>query len=148
MISLWIVFAIILIHFIADFCVQTDEQAKKKSSSWYYLLAHTLSYSTIFVVIGSLYGVGMGNNWLGLQFGGITFICHTLTDYFTSRLNKYLAPERFNIVLKNVITKDDSEKVFWHFPKGESYHNLFVSIGGDQVLHYIQLFLTFYFLTR
>jgi hypothetical protein len=58
--------------------------------------------------------------WLStaLQFGFITFIFHTITDYFTSRLNSKL------------------------WKKGD-VHNFFVSIGFDQVLHYVQLFLTY-----
>ena len=48
----------------------------------------------------------------------ITFICHTVTDYFTSRLNSKL------------------------WAKGD-VHNFFVSVGFDQVLHYAQLFLTY-----
>ena len=48
----------------------------------------------------------------------ITFITHTITDYFTSRLNSRL------------------------WAKGD-VHNFFVSVGFDQVLHYVQLFLTY-----
>jgi hypothetical protein len=51
----------------------------------------------------------------------ITFVCHTITDYFTSRLNSRL------------------------WAKGD-VHNFFVSIGFDQVLHYVQLFTTYYLL--
>jgi len=58
-----------------------------------------------------------------LLFMGITFICHTATDYFTSRVNAKL----------------------WE--KGQ-VHNFFVSIGFDQYLHYIQLFVTFYYLSK
>ena len=53
-----------------------------------------------------------------LFFVGITFVCHTITDYFTSRLNSKL------------------------WAKGD-VHNFFVSVGFDQVLHYVQLFLTY-----
>jgi len=142
MITLHIILGIIIIHFIGDFILQTDKEAKNKSSSWYYLLSHTLSYSTIWIVIGSLYGVVIDNVWLGFQFGGITFICHTITDYFTSRLNKKLMPIRD-------YKENREEGIKWYsFPYGESYHKFFIGIGGDQVLHYIQLFLTYYFLTN
>lgn len=51
----------------------------------------------------------------------ITFIFHTITDYFTNRLNSKL------------------------WAKGD-VHNFFVSVGFDQCLHYVQLFLTYYLL--
>jgi hypothetical protein len=53
-----------------------------------------------------------------LLFPIITFIAHTITDYFTSRLNAKL------------------------WAKG-NVHNFFVSIGFDQYLHYLQLFITY-----
>jgi hypothetical protein len=58
---------------------------------------------------------------LGFLFVLITFIAHTITDYFTSRLNSKL----------------------WQQGK---VHNFFISVGFDQVLHYIQLFTTYYLL--
>lgn len=120
-----IIIAIIIIHWIADFVLQTDKQAKGKSKNWEDLLNHTFIYSTIFGIVSCFflpvnkpyYGV-----YLPIIFFIITFICHTITDYFTSRLNSKL----------------------WE--KGQ-VHNFFVSIGFDQVLHYIQLFLTYKLLT-
>lgn len=44
-----------------------------------------------------------------------TLVCHTITDYFTSRLNTKLY-------------------------KANKIHEFFVSIGFDQILHYVQLF--------
>jgi len=45
MISLTAVFLILIIHFIADFVLQTDKQAKGKSNNWGDLLSHTFVYS-------------------------------------------------------------------------------------------------------
>lgn len=123
------IFSIIIIHWIADFVLQTDKQAKGKSKNWSDLLMHTAVYSLIWatpLIIIRIYG---GFELLNDTFGGvkimlfipITFICHTITDYFTSRLNAKL------------------------WAKGD-VHNFFVSVGFDQVLHYIQLFLTYYYL--
>lgn len=104
--SLFEIFMILLIHWVADFVLQTDWQAKNKSINNNALLTHTGAYSIVWLVI------------FGPLFGLITFVTHTVTDYFTSRLNKYL----------------------WE--KGD-VHNFFVSVGFDQVLHYVQLFLTY-----
>jgi len=63
------------------------------------------------------------NIFLPTLFFLITFVAHTITDYFTSRLNSKLWAEG---------------KVHWFF----------VSIGFDQILHYIQLFSTYQILTK
>lgn len=115
------IFSIILIHWFADFVMQTDAQAKGKSKEMYWLISHTVIYSMIwapFILMGAYYlKYSLNVVW----FIPITFIAHTITDYFTSRLNTKL----------------------WN--KGD-IHNFFVSIGFDQVLHYIQLFTTYYLL--
>lgn len=134
------IFAIIIVHWIADFWLQTDKQAKGKSKNWNDLLNHTITYSLVWLFIGGCiylqqfkpynkeHNEIMNQYWnhyipLGLLFVLITFIAHTITDYFTSRLNSKL------------------------WAKGD-VHNFFVSVGFDQVLHYIQLFLTYYLLTN
>jgi len=111
------IFSILLIHWFADFVLQTDKQAKGKSKNWSDLLSHTFYYSLCWLIIG----IGL-SGWLGIKevvlFSTITFIAHTITDYFTSRLNAKL------------------------WAKGD-VHNFFVSVGFDQFLHYLQLFLTY-----
>lgn len=146
MIDLKVVLAIILIHWLADFVFQTDKMAKGKSKNWEDLLEHTLCYSVIWLIIGTFYSIYLGNYWNGVYFALITFIAHTITDYFTSRLNSKLAPKEETIMLKWDINQ--KEEPFIRFPNGRSYHNLFVNIGFDQVLHYTQLLLTYYILTK
>ena len=126
MIDLKVVLAIILIHWLADFVFQTDKMAKGKSKNWNDLLSHTGTYSFIwfcFVPFYVLLNLDTYVEWTGTLFVLITFIAHTITDYFTSRLNSKL------------------------WAKGD-VHNFFVSIGFDQVLHYTQLLLTYYILTK
>ncbi len=130
MINIYIVLIILFIHWFADFVLQTNKQAQGKSKNWNDLLSHTASYSIIWMFIGVCYTIintpfyGDPSNYLinTCKFTIITFICHTITDYFTSRLNTYL----------------------WN---KKDVHNFFVSIGFDQFLHYLQLLLTYYFLT-
>ena len=124
MIDLKIVLAIILIHWLADFVFQTDKMARGKSKNWNDLLSHTGTYSFIwfcFVPFYVLLNLDTYVEWTGTLFVLITFIAHTITDYFTSRLNSKL----------------------WSEGK---VHNFFVSVGFDQVLHYVQLFTTYYYL--
>lgn len=117
------IFSIILIHWFADFVLQTDKQAKGKSKNWNDLLDHTISYSIYWFCIGVLLIILniLPNILTVVYFTIITFIAHTITDYFTSRLNSKL----------------------WLEGK---VHDFFVSVGFDQVLHYIQLFTTYYYL--
>jgi hypothetical protein len=121
------IFSILIIHFIGDFVLQTDKQAKGKSKNWRDLLSHTLTYSGFWLFIGTIWSISSNiythfnylfDWWIVWKFSIITFIFHTITDYFTSRLNSKL------------------------WTKGD-VHNFFVSIGFDQILHYVQLFLTY-----
>lgn len=125
MFTLLEIFSIIIIHFIGDFVLQTDKQAKGKSKNWSDLLSHTGIYSLIWLIPSLI--MFFNQTELGIikafSFVLITFISHTITDYFTSRLNSKL------------------------WAKGQT-HNFFVSIGFDQILHYIQLFFTYYLLFK
>ena len=106
---------IMLIHFLADFGLQTHEQSQKKSTDNKFLSYHVGVYSLIWFL--ALCG------YPGLEFKGImeftliTFISHFVTDWITSRIGK----------------------PFW---KNGDFHNGFVVVGFDQLLHYTQLLLT------
>ncbi len=121
MINIYIVLGILFIHWVADFLCQTDWQAQNKSKKWNALLQHTGNYSVIWF-LPMLY-LFLGSADKAFSFVGITFVAHTITDYFTSRLNSK----------------------FW---KEQKVHWFFVSVGFDQLLHYTQLLLTYYVLTK
>jgi len=118
------ILGILGIHWFADFVMQTDKQAKGKSKNWSDLLDHTSGYLFVWLVVGTVVWLFDKANILQVVcFSSITFIAHTITDYFTSRLNSKL----------------------WADGK---IHNFFVSLGFDQYLHYIQLFLTYWYLFK
>ena len=127
MISLYTIFYILIIHWFADFVFQTDWQAKNKSSSMVALLDHTTAYSVFWILpfLGLCFinHIELVNLRIPATFIFITFLAHTATDYYTSRLNTKLY-------------------------KAGKTHQFFVSIGFDQILHYVQLFLTYYYLTK
>lgn len=114
---------IIITHWIADFIFQAESWALGKSKKITPLLKHTLTYSLLWFL--PVYFTT--SNVIGsIVFILVTFIAHTITDYFTSK----------------VVSK--------RFEKGQlgsSIPNLgaFSIIGFDQVLHYLQLILTWYF---
>lgn len=106
---------ILLIHYLADFGLQTHEQAIKKSTSNFFLFLHVIVYSLIwFIAIFAL----KQDVWTALRFALITFYSHFVTDYITSRI----------------------VKSFWD---KQDYHNGFAVIGFDQLLHFLQLWYTF-----
>lgn len=110
----FVILLLIFTHWVADFLLQTDEMALNKSKSNYWLFIHVLVYSAIFfaplIIIGLPY-------W-SVTFVTITFICHFITDYFTSKLSARLY-------------------------KDNKRHWFFVVIGFDQFLHYAQLIITY-----
>jgi hypothetical protein len=140
MLTLTEIFAIIIIHWIADFIFQDEKWALGKSKNWGDLLKHTFTYSTIWYAVFLLFAIN-GNHFNGPKlsdlgwspymglFPIITFIFHTVTDYFTSR-----------IVSKKFTNKQYGSEI--------PNFGAFTIIGIDQVLHYIQLFLTYYLLKK
>lgn len=120
----FIIIVILFIHWVADFVCQSDWQAQNKSKRMDALLLHTLIYSFItavwwLILLPSRHGVidtiGITYTW--------TLITHTITDYFTSRLNSKLWTEK---------------KVHWFF----------VSVGFDQFIHFTTLILTYSYLIK
>lgn len=116
-INVYVLFGILVIHFIADFVLQTDWQAKNKSSSMDALLTHTGTYSLVWLIISMSYCCYVGSGSM-LLFAPITFVAHTITDFYTSRVNSQLY-------------------------KDGKIHEFFIGIGADQVMHYVQLVLTY-----
>lgn len=115
---------ILLIHWIADFIMQDEKWAINKSSKWKALISHTITYSLCWLTLFPFLSISR----LGI-FIVITFLFHTVTDYITSRIVKNLFEQQIY---------------------GTSIPNIgaFTIIGFDQLLHYIQLFITFYILTQ
>lgn len=119
--ELSVIIFILLIHFLADFGIQTSEQARLKGTDSLYLFYHVAVYSGIWFI--ALLGHPDAENTGGniILFVCITFILHFCTDYVTARIGK----------------------PFW---EKQDYHNGFVVVGFDQLLHYIQLLSTWYLL--
>jgi hypothetical protein len=104
-------------HWIADFVLQSDNMAKGKSKSFYWLTVHVYVY-TLFMAFTTLFLVGIMFNpitwfsWLTLN-----GVAHWMTDFFTSRCSSF------------------------YFTKGD-YHNGFVVVGFDQFIHLVFLIVT------
>jgi len=129
-------FFIILVHYVADFVFQSGEWGAMKSKCNRALIMHTLMYALIWVVPaaflfnfgckGSIFGTCVYTGKLFI-FLVVTFIVHTVQDYITSRIT----------------SKGFENK---NYMSGIPNFGAFSVIGLDQVLHYAQLFLTYYLL--
>ena len=128
-------FIIICVHYVADFIFQAEEWANNKSKSNTALFKHVITYSSLWIL--PAYALlanlrpGESSEWYvysALLFFILTFLSHFITDYITSR----------------IVSKRFADKYY-----GSPIPNLgaFSIIGLDQVLHYAQLFATFYLLT-
>lgn len=120
-ISIITVIFILFIHWVADFVLQSNDMATKKSTKNSWLLAHTGCYSLVWLgICHILISMNVLNPWFYL-FAPITFVFHTIQDYITSRI---------------------SSKLY----KQNKIHDFFVCIGFDQFLHFVQLLITYYLL--
>jgi len=105
------IMTVIAMHWVADFVLQTDWQAKNKSKDNRALIAHVSGYTIALLVYGLIFlPVEIAYPW-ALTNG----VIHFGVDYVTSRINTYL----------------------WN--KGR-VHDFFVMVGLDQVIHYACLF--------
>ena len=119
MINIWIILVLLIVHWFADFVIQTDWQAKNKSTDDDALFAHIGTYMLCWVPVSIF--MFLEQPWKAGIFILITFVTHLNIDFYTSRLNTRL------------------------WKKGDT-HNFFVSVGFDQFLHTAQLILTYYML--
>jgi hypothetical protein len=116
-IEIHVLIFLFIIHFLADFGLQTSKQAEMKSKSNLYLFYHVGVYSMVWFI--SMYG--FSGDILGtLVFSLVTFWTHFVIDWVTSRISSNFFSEK-------------------------DYHNGFVTIGFDQSLHCIQLILSYHY---
>ena len=101
-------------HWLADFSAQTHWQATNKSKNNLALASHVLTYM---LVLGGCFSLFYDFNSVA-RFVMYNGLIHFFTDFVTSRLNTYL----------------------WN---KKDAHTFFVSVGADQILHYVVLFYSF-----
>jgi len=136
--ELYQIFGILLIHYISDFLFQETNWIRNisdeyiftiKSKSNNILFLHVFTYSLLTIILIFLLHLIFQDNIniielieKSILYGITTFLFHGVTDYFTSR------------------------KTTEEFKKVEKKTGNFNILGLDQLLHYIQLFLTYYFI--
>lgn len=115
---------LLVLHFVADFMLQSNWMAVNKSKNWYALTAHVGVYSLAFTL------------FFGPLFGLVTFATHFATDALTSRWCRRLFP---------FVPSPHDAKTLYDFEglDGRSRHWFFTVIGLDQLIHYTTLALTY-----
>lgn len=132
-INIVVVLGLIVLHWIGDFVLQDETWANGKSKNWNDLLTHTIVYSafmwfSLFFVFTFHNKLQPSMDYLNCGiFALITLVCHTVTDYFSSRkVSKLFNEKKYGSKIPNF--------------------GAFTIIGIDQVLHYFQLLLTYHLL--
>lgn len=121
MIKLTDVIVILIAHYIGDFICQSRPMADNKSKNIYWLLTHGTIYSAVMFVLLLIFSrASLGIISVYILINGVL---HTIVDKFSSMYS----------------TK---------FYQQKRDYNMFCIIGGDQLLHYIILLLTAYWLLR
>lgn len=125
---------IILIHWIADFLLQTQDMATKKSTSIYWLSKHIFAYILGTIPTALMVWIVSHSLMYALLWLIINGILHWITDYYTSRwTSKLYVNQQFYAPNKYI--------KFFNFPA------FFSVIGLDQVIHYSCLFITYVIFT-
>lgn len=112
---LWAYLALLGTHWLADFVLQSHWQASNKSKRLDALALHIMTYTAVLAAASVLL---FGVN--GVVFAAVNGILHFGTDYFTSRRSSRLYAK-------------------------QDWHNFFVVIGFDQLIHQTTLAATMWF---
>lgn len=102
-------------HWLFDFFLQTDEQSKGKSHSFYFLGQHVGVYMLGLFVMASFTPAINSSPRIFFAWAVFNTMAHFFTDYITSRASSLL----------------------W---KDGNVHDFFVTVGIDQYIHYFTLF--------
>lgn len=114
---------LLVVHFVADFMLQSDWMAQNKSKNWSALSIHILVYTMVLQV------ACIPLLWASFPFDKLRYyalingVLHFATDAITSRINKRLW---------------EAKEVHWFF----------VGVGADQLIHQFTLALTLMWLVQ
>lgn len=119
MIDVSIVLSFLISHWVSDFILQTHWQASNKSKNWLALSSHVATYTVSMGLILTILVLipFQLDILLFATWVGLNGVLHFITDAITSRI---------------------SSKLF-----AKDWHNFFVVVGLDQLIHYVTLIVTF-----
>ncbi len=144
---LWQFLTLLAIHYIADFPLQTHWQASNKSKNNVALLEHVGVYT---LVLGASSGLMFGYGSLWFAFVWVNAVMHYGTDYVTSRVSSYY----FRMAMNDTEYLRGCAEMYGGPPfpdwapvsedanPAKHWHNFFVVIGFDQLIHQATLAVT------
>lgn len=115
---IWQYVLLLAVHWVADFVLQTHWQASNKSKRLDALAKHVGVY-TLTLAVGSAIVFGQSSGWV--YFVLANGILHFTTDFFTSKWSSKLYAK-------------------------QDWHNFFVVIGFDQLIHQATIAITLWWL--
>lgn len=118
---LWQFVALLAVHWLADFVLQTHWQASNKSKRLDALGRHVATYTIVLGIFAPFIFDDIGLAMI--KFVVINGLLHFATDYFTSRWSSKLYAK-------------------------QDWHNFFVVIGFDQFAHQFTLAMTMWIFLR
>lgn len=83
MIEINVILALVWVHFVSDFILQTDKMAQNKSSSLTWLTIHLVVYTIPLLIFGPMFALVNG-------------LAHWITDFFSSKATSYLYKKNLN----------------------------------------------------
>jgi len=120
MILLWQFLALLAVHWVADFVLQTHWQASNKSKNNEALIRHVLTYTLVLSLATDVTFPNVAwRDWE--MFVTANGFLHFWTDYVTSRASSKLYAK-------------------------QDWHNFFVVIGFDQLIHQTTLAVTMWWI--
>lgn len=135
---IWQFVALLAVHWLADFVLQTHWQASNKSKNNVALAYHTLVYTGCI----NLAALAMFDKVDALMFALVNGVLHFFTDWCTSRVTSRLFMDQFNQfdIVTGVDRQGRAQKENRMLMKNNfNPHNFFVVIGLDQLIHQVTL---------
>lgn len=144
---LWQFVALLAVHWFADFVLQTHWQASNKSKRLDALARHVGTYTLALALpLPWLFTKADSDLEAYLLFVSINGILHFVTDYFTSRWSsRHFGPAIRDTHAIMAYTDsygyapDDANRRIMEVNPAQHYHNFFVVIGFDQLIHQVTL---------
>lgn len=136
-----ILVCLLIVHWVADFILQSDYMALNKSKNWEALILHCLVYAGPFMPVLLVLGQGIKAAACFMIF---LFVTHFWVDAITSRITSKLwffkRTDRLWVTYEAVYKDEDFDfsDELWLF-EGGNRHWFFVVIGLDQLIHQLTI---------
>lgn len=145
---LWQFLGLLAVHWVADFILQTHWQASNKSKRLDALARHVGTYTLALFVLSNAVLWNVPTLWV-VAFALVNGALHFGTDYLTSRwTSRLFAPamgdthRAMNYFESYGVAPDETQCRIMGIKPAQHWHDFFVAIGFDQLIHQATLMAT------